>query len=175
MDSIQYNEPAPASAGQSVDGNAVALSTLQLIPLSLGLERAPGTTILAGRVQDSAGEDVGGALVRAFRPDGSEIVEASEVEAEGAHFRYFRRAGAESKPSNEQLYTNYEGLYAAMNLPASSEPLRVEAWGRRVGDAEPVLLGCEAVATLADGVTIVNIQPLRSDYGASHPCARYLH
>lgn len=173
-DSVQYNERAPSTAGQTVDGNAVAQSTLDLIPLSLGLEREPGTTILAGRVQDTNGAYVGGALVRAFRPDGTEIVEASEEDASGAHYRYFRKAGDESKPSNEQLSTNYEGLYAAMNLPASSDRLRVEAWGRLPGSDDLTLLGCEAVSTLADGVTIINIYPLRSDYPGDHPCARYL-
>lgn len=172
-DSVQYNELAPTAAGGTLEGNAVAFSTIDLIPLSLGLERAPGTTILAGRVQDCTGEDVGGAFVRAFRSDGTEIAEASEVDALGPHYRYFRRIGADSNPSNEQPYTNYEGLYAAMNIPVGADLIRVEAWGRRTGDDAPVLLGCEGVLTLADGVTILNIQPLRSDYDASHPCARY--
>lgn len=173
-DSVQYNELSPAASGGSVDGNAVAFSTLDLIPLSLGLEREPGTTILAGRVQDCDGTDVGGAFVRAFRPDGSEILDAGEASSLGPHYRYFRKIGEDSNPSNEQLSTNFEGLYAAMNIPATDGLIRVETWGRRDGDAAPVLLGCEAVRTLADGVTIINVEPLRSDYETGHPCTRYL-
>ena len=171
-DSVQYNEVPPAAGGE-IEGNAVAFSTTDLIPLSLGLEREPGTTILAGRVQDCDGADVGGAFVRAFRLDGSEILDVGETMSIGPHYRYFRRIGEDSNPSNEQLSTNFEGLYAAMNIPVTAELIRVETWGRRAGDTAPVLLGCEAVRTLADGVTIINVQPLRSDYEASHPCARY--
>jgi len=171
-DSVQYNEIPPAAGGE-IEGNAVAFSTIDLIPLSLGLEREPGTTILAGRVQDCDGADVGGAFIRAFRADGSEILDVGETMSIGPHYRYFRRVGEDSNPSNEQLFTNYEGLYAAMNIPVTAELLRVETWGRRSGDAAPVLLGCEGVRTLADGVTIINVQPLRSDYEATHPCARY--
>jgi hypothetical protein len=173
-DSVQYNELTPAAGGSSIDGNAVSFATLNIIPASLGLEREPGTTILAGRVQDCDGTDVGGAFVRAFRADGSEILDAGELSSIGPHYRFFRRIGTDSNPSNEQLYTNYEGLYAAMNIPASDELVRVETWGRVAGDTAPSLLGCEAVRTLADGVTIINVQPLRSDYEAGHPCARYL-
>ena len=171
-DSVQYNEIPPAAGGE-IEGNAVAFSTIDLIPLSLGLEREPGTTILAGRVQDCDGADVGGAFVRAFRNDGSEILDAGTESSLGPHYRYFRRIGDDSNPSNEQLYTNYEGLYAAMNIPVSTELIRVETWGLREGDTSPVLLGCEGVRTLADGVTIINVQPLRADYEAGHPCARY--
>ncbi|MFN7699152.1 MAG: hypothetical protein ACK5U8_14725 [Deltaproteobacteria bacterium] len=171
-DSVQYNENPPAAGGEIV-GNAVAFSTLDLIPLSLGLEREPGTTILAGRVQDCEGSDVGGAFVRAFLADGTEVLDAGEASSIGPHYRYFRRIGEDSNPSNEQPYTNFEGLYAALNIPVSEDLVRVETWGRREGDASPVLLGCEAVRTLANGVTIINVQPLRSDYASGHPCARY--
>jgi hypothetical protein len=173
-DSVQYNELSPSAAGGEIEGNAVAFSTIDLIPLSLGLEREPGTTILAGRVQDCAGSDVGGAIVRAFRADGSEILDAGIDTSIGPHYRYFRRIGDDSNPSNEQAFSNYEGLYAAMNIPVTSELIRVETWGRRAGDAMPVLLGCEGIRTLADGVSIINVQPLRSDYPAGHPCARYV-
>lgn len=173
-DSVQYNKVAPAMSGSTVEGSAVAFSTLDLIPLSLGLEREPGTTIVAGRVQDCAETDVGGAVVRIFRPDGTEILDAGEATSIGPHYRYFRRIGDRSNPSNEQPYTNYEGLYATVNIPVSADLIRVETWGRREGDTAPVLLGCEGVRTLPNGVTIINIQPLRSDYEPGHPCARYL-
>ncbi len=173
-DSVQYNETAPTAMGGEIEGNAVAFSTTDLIPLSLGLEREPGTTILAGRVLDCAGADVGGAIVRAFRPDGTEILDAGEASSIGPHYRYFRRIGSDSNPSNEQPFTNYEGLYASINIPVTSELIRVETWGRRMGDEMPVLLGCEGIRTLANGVSIINVAPLRSDYPAGHPCERYI-
>jgi hypothetical protein len=172
-DSVQYNEVAPTAPGGTIEGNAVAFSTIELIPLSLGLERETGTTILAGRVQDCAGVDVGGAIVRAFRGDGSEVLDAGIESSIGPHYRYFRRIGDDSNPSNEQAFTNFEGLYAAINIPVEPGLLRVEAWGRRPGDAMPVLLGCEGIRTLANGVSIINLQPLRNDYPTDHPCARY--
>jgi len=172
-DSVQYNRIGPAVAGGLAEASAITLATINLIPLSLGLEREPNTTILAGRIQDCAGTDVGGAVIRAFRPDGSEITEAPPDVSTGVHIRYFRRLGTESRPSNDQETTNFEGLYSAINIPVLSGRIRIEAWLKPSASENPVLAGCESIQVLPDGVSTINLSGLRNDYAAEDPCSLY--
>lgn len=168
VDSVQYNEPAPAAAGGSIDGNAVSLQTVNLIPAVLGFPRQPGTSLMAGTVIDCEGDLVVGALIRVFSGD-TEIAEGPANP--DPHYRYFN---GDSTPDGEALWTNADGLFAAVNIPVpddATSQLRIEAWGRPTAADEPIRLGCEAVRVLADAVTIINVGPLRSDYGAGHPCA----
>jgi hypothetical protein len=131
--------------------------------------RVPTTAIIAGEVQDCTGDPVRGSVVRLFRADGTEILNGTE--AADPHIAYFD--GLEN-PDNSSFYTQVDGLYATANITAPAtgfETIRVEAWGRRnAGDAIE-LLGCEAVGIYENGVSIVNIGPLRSDYPSGHPCA----
>jgi hypothetical protein len=169
VDSVQYNEEAPAASGGSVEGNAVAQQTLNLIPAVLGFTREPGRALVAGEVQDCAGNPMYGATIRMY--DGDAEIPEGELNAD-PHYRFFN---GDSSPDAAQMWTNSDGLYAAANIPppAAGGLVRIEAWGRRTeADTVPVRLGCEAARMLVDGVTIVNIGPERSDYPAGHPCAR---
>ena len=172
-DSVQYNKLGPSAASGLAEGSAITLATINLIPLSLGLERERGTTILAGRVQDCAGTDVAGAVIRAFRPDGSEILEAPADVSTGVHFRYFRRLGMDSRPSNDQVTTNFEGLYSAINIPVLPGRIRVEAWLKPSDGEGPVLAGCESIQVLPNGVSTINLGGLRNDYASEDPCSIY--
>jgi hypothetical protein len=172
-DSVQYNKAAPTTAGGTAEGNAISLATINLIPASLGLEREAGTTLLAGRVQDCAGTNIEGAIVRAFRPDGTEIAEAPADVSTGVHYRYFRRFGTESRPSNDQETTNFEGLFGAINIPVLPGRIRVETWLKPSATAEPTLAGCESIQVLPNGVSTINIGGLRNDYASEDPCSIY--
>lgn len=169
VDSLQYNEPAPASPG-TIEGNAVPRSTTDLIPAVLGFPRAAGTALMAGKVLDCDQRDVYGAVVRFYAPDGSVIQEGPRQE--DPHLpRYFN---GDNVPDGFAQWTHADGLYAAVNVPVPSDPtarIRVEAWGRTEEGAAPVRLGCEAIRVFADAVSIVNIGPLRNDYPEGHPCA----
>jgi hypothetical protein len=169
VDSAQINEAAPASSGGSVEGNAVSVSTLNLIPAAYGFMRVPTTAIIAGEVQDCEGSPVRGAVLRLFRSDGTEIFNGAE--ASDPHIAYFD--GMEN-PDNSSLFTQVDGLYATANISAPStgfETIRVEGWGVPAEGGEVQRLGCEAVGIYENGVSIVNIGPLRNDYPAGHPCA----
>jgi hypothetical protein len=77
-------------------------------------------------------------------------------------------------PDNSSLFTQVDGLYATANISAPStgfETIRVEGWGVPAEGGEVQRLGCEAVGIYENGVSIVNIGPLRNDYPAGHPCA----
>lgn len=168
VDSIQVNEPAPAASGATVEGNAVTVLTENLILAAQLLELAPGTTTIAGRIDDCGGHEISNAIVRAFHADGTEIIAGEDVTSQ--RFAYFD--GSEN-PDASATYTNTDGLYVVVNIPTTSgERIRVEAWGYTGTDATgtPTRLGCEAVEAFPDGVSIVNILPLRNDYPADHPC-----
>ena len=172
LDSIQVNEPAPAAAGGTVTGNAVS----QLIALTISeaqlITRDPTKSTVAGRIMDCDGNDISGAIVRMFRADGSEIIEVDPGAAAGVHYRYFN--GDES-PDASATATASDGLYVGLNVPPNSmgETIRVEAWAYTGTDAmgESHRIGCETVQLFANGVSIVNIGPERSDYPVGHPCA----
>lgn len=157
--SVQFNEVTPGEGGSQA-ANAVSQATLDLIPTVLGFPRSPGTAIVAGAVRDCDDENVFGTQIRLYRADGSEILEGRM--ASDPHIRYF---DGDDFPSAMQQWTNGDGLYASANIPVPSEGagVLIEVWGRRSGDAEPVLLGCEEGRVYADTVTIVNVTPLRSD------------
>lgn len=163
VDSLQYNEPAPAEGGRSVTGNSVSEGTLRLIPAVLGIDRQPGTGVLAGTISDCNETPVYGARVRAF--DGDTEIEMGTA-ARTPQYRYFN---GDSFPSDIGTHTHVDGLYVGIQIPAD-RLVRVEAWGRPDEGPER-RIGCEAVRVLANAVTIVNIEPLRSDYEAGHPCA----
>jgi hypothetical protein len=169
VDSVQINEPAPATTGGSVEGNAVSASTLNLIPAAFGFTRVPTTAIIAGAVRDCADDNVRGAIIRLYRADGCEILNGTE--ASDPHIAYFD--GMEN-PDNLSLFTQVDGLYASANVTAPAtgfETIRVEAWARTTDGGPIERVGCEAVGIYENGVSIVNIAPMRSDYPAGHPCA----
>ncbi|MCC7535672.1 MAG: hypothetical protein IT379_05640 [Deltaproteobacteria bacterium] len=155
---VQYNEPTPAE-GETWEGNSVSEATLRLIPTVFGFRRAAGTGLVAGTVFDCNGDAVRGGVIRMFLPDGSEVVEGMAMS--DPHHEYF---DGEEFPSPDQIHTNTDGLYASANVPPSgTEPMRIEAWGRLESGGPAVLLGCEEGRTFADTVTIMNLEPLRSD------------
>ncbi len=160
--SIQVNETAPPSAGIA-EASAIAQSTVNLIPTALGLSRAPGTALVAGRVQDCSGANVHGVVIRMYGVDGAPVPEGAAADPEAVHYRFFDGSGA--LPSSDQPFTHVDGLYGVVNLPvpAGGGEFFLEAWGRRSGDAEPVLLACERIRAFPDVVNIVNLTPLRSD------------
>ncbi len=155
QDSIQINEEVPA--GDAAQGNSVSEGTLGLIPAVLGLSRADGTALVAGTVQDCAGEPVYGAVVRMY--DGTTLLQET-MATSTPKYRYFN---GEAFPSGEQPWTHVDGLYAAANIPAAAAgtDITVEVWGELDGVFQ--VIGCEVVPALPDAISIVNVGPLRSD------------
>lgn len=155
---FQYNEPAPPAAGQAVVGNSVSKATIELIPSLLGINRTDGRALVAGRIQDCAGNYVQNAIVRLYDPNG-ELVETGP---DGPFIHYFNGEADNSLPDLDATVSSEDGLYVAIEVPVlSDEPYRVEAWGML--DGRLTLLGCEAARIFEDAVTILNMTPVRAD------------
>lgn len=169
VDSLQINEEAPATAGSRVEGNAVSVSTLNLIPAAFGFTRVPTTAIVAGQIGDCDGDQVRGGFVRLYAADGTEYISIPDVN-DAPHIQYF---DGNENPDGSTTFSQVDGLYAAANIPGPATgfvPVRAEAWAVIAAGAEPVLVGCESVGVYQDGVSIVNLGPLRMDYPTGHPC-----
>lgn len=163
----EFNEPARAT----INLNSVSAQTLAVIPTVLGLNRVAGTAIVAGTVYDCMDNPVEGLVIRIFRPDGTLVVEPPDGTTGSARMPAYRYFNGMSFPSATQPYTNVDGLYAAANMPVpamtdGNGKIRVEAWENHSGT--PKMWGCEEVNVFADGVTIINVRPFRSD--GPHGC-----
>lgn len=169
VDSLQINESAPAAGGTAVEGNAVSVSTLNLIPAAFGFTRVPDSAIVAGEISDCDGDQVRGGYVRLFDASGAELLSVPDVN-DAPHIQYF---DGNENPDGSTTFSQVDGLYAAANIPAPASgfaAVRAEAYAVIEDGGAPVLVSCESVGVYADGVSIVNLGPLRSDYPAGHPC-----
>jgi hypothetical protein len=162
-DTAQYNESAEAT----IDGNSVSMATLGIIPTILGLTRQTGTAMIAGTFYDCTDTKVRGLVVRMFREDGDNNTSTGDTFIEdagtriGAGYRYFN---GDDFPAGDQAFSNVDGLYAGANLPAG-DPIRVEAWynSGTVTAPVPKMWGCERLRVFPNGVTMINIRPMRTD------------
>lgn len=161
---FQYNEAAPASAGESVQGQSVSGSTVDLIPALLGIPREPGRAIVAGTVQDCNEANLANAIVRIFDPDGNLVEEGTRTE--DPHYHYFNGNAENNLPDQTATHTAADGLYVVPQVPVADErPYRMEAWAEV--DGELTRIACESARIFPDAVTILNLQPLRADAPAS--------
>lgn len=157
IEAVQSNVTVP-SAGSTENLIAVQSSTRDTIITLLGVTAEDGTATITGAVYDCNGDAVANADVRMF--DSSGEIELGFARTGPREF-YF---DGDSFPRGAQRATNVDGLYGAANVPIPSDNVvRVEIWGSLADGEAPQLLGCETTQAIADGITIINIDPLRSD------------
>lgn len=161
---FQYNEQAPAAAGESVEGASVSGSTIDLIPALLGIPREEGRAIVAGTVYDCNEANVSNAIVRIYDPDGN-LVEEGERN-EDPHYHYFNGDPTNNLPDQTAEHTAADGLYVVPQVPVADErPYRIEAWA--TVDNELTRIACESARIFEDAVTILNLAPERADAPAA--------
>jgi hypothetical protein len=161
IEAVQSNVVVPA-AGGTENLIAVSSSTRNTILNLLGVMQEPGTATITGQVFDCTGLPVANAQVRLF-DEGGEIDLGTG--STGPRAFYFN---GDSFPSAPQRMTNTDGLYGAANVPIpANDTVRVEIWGALTDGGEMELLGCEETVAIADGITVINIDPLRSDAPAA--------
>lgn len=157
---FQYNEPAPAAAGGSVEGNSVSGTTIELIPALLGITREPGRAIVAGRFYDCVDSNIANAIVRVYDPDGNFIEPG--VRSTDPNYHYFTGLVTGNVPAQEAQYSAGDGLYVAPQIPiVDDRPYRVEGWANYAGRFQRV--SCEVARIFDDSVTILNLGPMRQD------------
>ncbi|MDQ3032217.1 MAG: hypothetical protein M3Y87_07365 [Myxococcota bacterium] len=161
---VGYNRVAPGPGGM-IDLPSVSSMTIGFIPSLYRRMRLPGTAIVSGSVVDCAGDEVQNAVLRVYRGD-SEVLPGPN--ATDFFIGYFNGSGL---PSATRQYTNTDGIYAAANVAASAEPIRVEVWARTEEGADLRAIACEEIEVFADAVTIISVGPLRNDYAAGTGCA----
>lgn len=171
LDSIQVNEPTPSMAGATSDANAISSLIAMTVAEAELIPRLAGTTTFAGRVRDCHGDNVQGAIVRAYHADGTEILDGGLM-VSLPHYRFF--SGDGMTPASDVTNTQADGLFVVLNVPPAShgELVRLEAWAFTGTGATGTAtrIGCEAAQAFPDGLSIVNLGPTRSDYPAGHPC-----
>jgi hypothetical protein len=161
---IGYNRVVPATGGM-VDLPSVSSMTIGFIPALYLRMRLPGTAIVSGSLTDCDGELVENAILRVFRGT-TEIIPGPD--STDFFIGYFNGSNL---PSASREYTNTDGLYAAANVEATAEPVRVELWARTEEGADMRKIACEEIDVFGDAVTIISVGPLRNDYESGNGCA----
>jgi len=158
---FQYNEPAPAMAGGSVEGNSVSGTTINLIPALLGITREEGRAIVAGRITDCVDDhNIANAEVRIYDPDGNYIEPGTRQNDPNYH--YFMGVVMGNVPDQTREASSADGLYVVPQVPYFEDrPYRVEAWANHDGTYQRI--SCESARIFQDSVTILNLGPLRAD------------
>jgi len=153
---LGYHLAAPMD-GARTTVFAIQDATIRTIEALLGLSEAPGTADLAGYLTDCEGEPIANATVRVFDASGEIPL---GLGATGPRAYYFTGG----LPGVRETSTNVDGLFGAANVPVPMDGrLRVELWGRTSAGDPPSRLACEAVEVVADGLTLLNVGPLRAD------------
>ncbi|MFZ5476080.1 MAG: hypothetical protein ACOZNI_04840 [Myxococcota bacterium] len=138
--------------------NSVSFATSRLIPGLIGVEWDESTGIIAGAVYDCNEDPVQYAQV--FFHDGS-----GAVPSVGDVF-YFSITGDTELPTSRenQAYTNTNGLWVAVNVPAGDWQVEAYGWD----GSQHVMLGATQLTIKAGSVNISNIYMGISD-GLSYP------
>ena len=158
---FQYNEPTPATAGGSVEGNSVSGTTIDLIPALLGITREAGRAIVAGRIHDCDDDhNIANVQVRIFDPDGNFVEPGTSTTDPNYH--YFMGLVMGNVPDQTAQYSSSDGLYVVPQVPlVDDRPYRVEAWANLDGVDQRV--SCESARIFTDSITILNLGPMRAD------------
>lgn len=129
--------------------NSVSQATSQLIPALIGVSWDETTAVIAGTAYDCTETPIQYAQV--FLHDGNGNVPAS------GDIYYFSESGGTSLPTDKasQPYTNTNGLWVAINVPAGT--WTVEMWGWDAATSAHVKLGATVLQVVAGAMTISNI------------------
>lgn len=153
---LQYNLVPPSGTQTAL---SISNSTLNTVPALVGLSRQAGTGVLAGSARDCNDLTVAGVVLRIFLADGTEVP-ASGGRTEPGFFYFSESTGL---PAGSEEFTTSNGQFGAANLAASTEPARLEVWGRLEAGGEIQRLGCEESSIVGDTISIINVGPSRSD------------
>lgn len=138
--------------GYGTDGetfNSVSESTSRLIPSLIGVEWDQTKAIIAGTAYDCDTEPLQYTQIYVHDDSGNPPSTGDVY--------YFSESGGTSLPTDHesQPYTNTNGLWVVMNIPAGT--WTVEVWGYDEALADHVMLGATVLQINAGSVSISNI------------------
>lgn len=138
--------------GYATDGesfNSVSESTSRLIPSLIGVEWDQSKAIIAGTAYDCDTEPMQYTQIY--------VHDSAGLPPETGDVYYFSESGGTSLPTDHdtQPYTNTNGLWVVMNIPAGT--WTAEVWGYDETLADYVMLGATVLQIQAGSVTISNI------------------
>jgi hypothetical protein len=156
----QYWDAAATDATINIGYISEGLATA--LPAFTGLERTPGTGVLAGAFRDCAGHEVSNAIATVSSTSGT------ATELPGAD-TYYISASAGLPVNHKQLVkTDKNGVFAVFQLPEQSGTAYIQVWGFKddaalaQGQAGLTLLAELPSPVLSDNVITGSIEPLRN-------------
>ncbi|MFW5925905.1 MAG: hypothetical protein ACOCV4_07040 [Myxococcota bacterium] len=158
---LQRNQEAP-SAGGTLSVASLMEDTLEVLSGAFAYERDPDDAFFTGQIRDCDGTPVEGAVLRLV-DSGGELVPEEELPL-GTHHGFFDDTG--SIPETELQHTSASGRFVILNVPvadALGETFKAVACGRRPGQDEPSVLGCEEILLESNAASLIDVGPARSD------------
>jgi hypothetical protein len=161
--------------GSSIEGEPDALeltvisnATFNLALVAGNVDAQAGASIFLGTAVDCMGRPLMNGVLRVFDDEG-EIVGGTVNSGVRIIYWADQPAGGEPPvfPVGNRAYTSNQGRYAAANLPAGGT-LRAELWATTVEGEAPHAIGCEEFSGI-EGITVLNLAPLRADGPSSCP------
>ena len=161
MDTFLLNQRfSPDLTEQTLNISAISEGVATALPAIIGLQRTPGTGVLAGAMRDCAGNELANAVATVSATSGT------PDHLEGA-VTYYLDAGAGLPVRNEELiHTDANGIFAIFELPVTASAY-IQVWGfvddADLADGEMTLLAELAAPVVADTVITGSIEPLRTE------------
>jgi hypothetical protein len=158
LDTYLLNQSfTPDNPAQTRDIDVVSVTTANLLPAIIGIQRTAGTGVLAGAFRDCSGDTVKGVITTVSSASGS------HDHVDGAQSYYFNIG----LPANLTVIqaTNSDGLFVVLEMnPAPTAYLQI--WGFTEAQdptSDPLTLLAEIPSpVVADSVITASVEPLRN-------------
>jgi hypothetical protein len=154
----QYFEPGVAA--QSLDISAISSGLATALPAFIGINRTPGTGVLAGAIRDCDGFEVANAIATVSTTSGS------VAHLEGAQTFYLDNGTSLPVKHDQLAHTDASGIFAIFELPVTASTY-LQIWGFTdaadvaQGEAGLTLLSELESPVVADTVITGSYVPLR--------------
>jgi len=150
----------PNVAEQEVDVETSTLDDAAGIAGSVGVVRTPGRGLVVGGLQDCQGNVVGGVIATVSSSAGE------PAHVKGVSTYYFDETYTPQLPA-DQPYTSSLGVFLIVELPPTSAPSWLQAWGFVDEDSlaagDLTLLGEARIPMVADSAVSAALAPLRTE------------
>ncbi len=135
----QYYQPTVAAQSTNISGISNGLATA--LPAFIGINRTPGTGVLAGAMRDCADHEVANAIATVSTTQGT------ATHLEGAQTFYLQDSTSLPVQHNVLAHTDSSGIFAVFELPVTATAY-LQVWG--FTDAADIAMGEAGMTLLAE-------------------------